>query len=161
MQICYPLEYLKKEYEKLRKKYDLPSFKEMNEDFEIEKLQEHDTETLSREIRRAIAEKNLSYLRFVEMFMNPGNAPMFFLALVKNMENTDRKLLEDLYLALGKFEIKSLALDNIYDEKRDAEFIKEFFKYWQDIKIKFADVIRAIQDSWDRKTERKEKGYLG
>jgi len=152
---------LKKQYEKLRKKYKLPSFQELNRDFEIEKLQERETETLSREIRRAIVEKNTLYLKFVEMFMNPSNAPMFFLALVKTLNATERKLLNELYLELGKFEIRSIALDNEYNEKRDAAFIKEFYKQWQDIKEKFGKIMEAIEEAWERKSEKGEKGYLG
>lgn len=155
------LEELKKKYEKLRKKYNLPSFEEMNIDFEIEKLQERDTETLSREIRRAIADKNLAYLKFAEMFMNPSTAPMFFLALVKSLDNKEKELLSELYLELGKFEIRNIALDNEYDEKKDAEFIKTFFKKWQDIKKKFDKILKGIEEAWERKVEKGDKGYLG
>jgi len=152
---------LKKQYEKLRKKYSLPSFQELNRDFEIEKLQERETEILSREIRRAIVEKNTLYLKFVEMFMNPSQAPMFFLALVKNLNGEEKKLLNELYLELGKFEIRSIALDNEYDEKKDAEFIKKFYKEWQEIKRKFGKVMKSIEEAWERKSEKGEKGYLG
>ncbi len=155
------LESLKKQYEKLRKKYSLPSFQELNKDFEIERLQEKETELLSREIRRAIVEKNTLYLKFVEMFMNPSQAPMFFLALVKTLDATERKLLNELYLELGKFEIRSIALDNEYDEKKDAEFIKKFCKEWQDIKRRFGKIMKAIEEAWERKSEKGEKGYLG
>lgn len=155
------LDKLKKEYEKLRKKYSLPSFEDLNEDFEIEKLQERETETLSREIRRAMAEKNVAYLKFAEMFMNPSNAPMFFLALVKSLDTEEKKLLEELYLELGKYEIKNISLDNEYDEKRDIAFIKKFYKDWQAIKKKLDRILNSIEKAWERKVERKDKGYLG
>ncbi len=118
---------LKKQYEKLRKKYKLPSFEELNKDFEIEKLQEKETETLSREIRRSMVDKNLAYLKFTEMFINPATAPMFFLALIKGLDSKEKKLVQELYMQLGKFEIESIALDNEYNEKKDGEFIKKFY----------------------------------
>jgi hypothetical protein len=155
------LEMLKRKYEKLREKYSLPSFQVLNEDFEIERLQERETETLTKEIRRAMIDKNLAYLKFAEMFMNPSTAPMFFLALVKSIDNKDKKLLEELYLELGKFEIKSIALDNNYDEKKDAEFIKSFHKEWQEIKKKFDKIMKAVEQAWEKEAEKKEKGYLG
>lgn len=158
---CFSLKDLKKQYEKLREKYSLPSFVEMNEDFEIEKLQEKETEILSREIRRAMIEKNSAYLRFIEMFMNPSSAPMLFLALMRNMDNIDKKIVEDLYSKLGKYEIKSIALDNKYDDDKEAEFINKFYKEWQEVKEKFGQVLKVMEDSWDKKRERKEKGYLG
>lgn len=155
------LDKLRKQYENLRMKYSLPSFAEMNEDFEIEKLQEREVELLLREVRRAMIEKNLVYLRFVEMFMNPSSAPMFFLVLMKSMNNIDKKLLEDLYSKLGKSEILSLKLDNEYNEKKEAEFIKKFYKEWQDIKEKFGELLKTIEQLWDKKPVNKEKGYLG
>lgn len=158
---CFGLEKLKKQYEKLRKKYSLPSFEELNKDFEIEKLQEKETETLSREIRRAMAERSLAYLKFVEMFMNPSIAPMFFLALIKSVDSEDKKLLEELYTELGKFEIKEIALDNEYDEKKDAEFIKQFYGKWQEVKKKFGKLMKGIEKSWEKKSEKNDKGYLG
>ena len=66
---CVSLDDLKKAYERLRQKYKLPLFGEMNNDFEIEKLQERETETLSREIRRAMMDKNVAYLKFTEILI--------------------------------------------------------------------------------------------
>jgi len=158
---CFGLKELKKEYEKLKEKYNLPGFQEMNEDFEIEKLQERETETLAREIRRAMIEKNSAYLRFIEMFMNPSSSPMLFLALMKNMDNIDKKLVEGLYSKLGKYEILSLRLDNEHDENKEAEFINKLFKGWQQVKKDFGSLLKFMEDSFDKKSERKEKGYLG
>lgn len=158
---CWSLEKLKKEYEKLKARYNLPSFQDMNKDFEIEKLQERETDLLIREVRRLMVEKNSAYLRFIEMFMNPGNAPMFFFSLVKNMDHVDKKVLEELYGEIGKFEILSLKLDNEYNEEKESEFIKKFYKDWQEIKKKFGEVLKVLEESWDKKAERKEKGYLG
>jgi len=155
------LDNLKERYEEVAKEYNLPSFKEMNEDFEIEKLHDKETDLLVREIRRAMIEKNAAYLRFVEMFLNPSNAPMFFLALVKNMDNSAKKVLDELYLKLGKFEIKSISLDNFYDEKKEAEFVCEFFYGWQEIKGFFQKITDELEDSWKKKSDKKEKGYLG
>ena len=157
----YSLKELKEAYEKLAKKYKLPSFHEMNEDFEIEKLQEHETNILTREIRRAMMDRNVSYLRFIEMFQNPGQAPMFFLALIKSVDSSDKQLIDELYLELGKYEIKSIALDNEYSEEKDIEFIKKFYKGWQNIKKKFGKLMNGLEKAWEKKVEKKDKGYLG
>ena len=155
------LEKLKKKYSVLENKYSLPSFKEMNEDFDIEKIQDKETEMLLREVRRAMLEKNLGYLKFAEMFLNPSQAPMFFIMLVKNIDSDYRKNLNDLYAELGKYEILSVSLDNIYNEKKEADFIKTFFAKWQNIKKQFADLMSSLEQGWDKQSERKEKGYLG
>jgi len=152
---------LKKAYERLRQKHKLPSFEEMNKDFEIEKLQERETETLSREIRRAMMDKNVAYLKFTEMFVNPSQAPMFFLALIKSLDSDDKKLVEGLYMDLGKYEIMSISLDNEYDEKKDADFIKKFFKEWQSIKKKFGKIMDGVEACWEKEVEKKGRDYLG
>ncbi len=152
---------LEKKYEKIRKKYSLPSFKDMNEDFDIEKLQEKETTLLIREIRRAVMEKNNGYLRFCEMFMNPSHAPLFFLGLAKNFDGNEKNLVKQVYLKLGKFEIKSIELDNKYEEKKEAEFIRNFCKEWEEIKDNFGKIINSLEDSWERKVEERSRRYLG
>lgn len=62
--IC--LAYLKKQYEPLRKKYKLPSFDELNKEFEIEKIQEKETDFILREIRKGMGEKVGAFLRFLK-----------------------------------------------------------------------------------------------
>ncbi|MEK6820226.1 MAG: hypothetical protein AABX71_00765 [Nanoarchaeota archaeon] len=155
------LDELKKQYEWLRQRYKLPSFSEMNQDFEIEKLQEKETEILSREIRRAMIEKSLAYLRFVEMFMNPSSAPIFFFAMVKGLDTEEKKLLEELYSELGKYEVISLALDNEYNEEKELKFIKDFYNKWQEIKKKFSRILKSVEKDWEKKGEKKDKCYLG
>ena len=155
------LEKIKKEYEKLKVKYNLPSFSDLNKDFEIERLQEKETDFLLRESRRLMLEKNTAYLRFAEMLLNPSNAPMFFFALIKNMNEKEKKMLNELYLELGKHEIESLSLDNIYNEEKEAEFINKFYKNWQDIKEKFSEFLEILKENCEKKQEKSQKGYLG
>ena len=86
---------LKKEYEKLRKKHNLPSFNELNKDFSIERVCEIETEFLLREIRKYMSDKIFNYLRFVELILNPVNSPMFIFSIMKNIgEEEKRKILE-------------------------------------------------------------------
>jgi len=158
---CFGLEKLKKQYSVFMKKYDLPSFEEMNQDFEIEKLSDKETDTFSRELRRVLVDRNVSYLRFVEMFLNPSNAPMFFLGLIQNLNGEERKILNEIYIKLGKFEIEAIKLDNIYNEQEDVDFIKRFFSEWQNIKQKFGKLMVCLEKVWEREVEKKERGYLG
>ena len=158
---CSCLDELKKQYSKLEKKYKLPSFQQLNEDFEIEKVQEKETDTLLREIRKIIMDKVLNYLRFTEMLLNPQGAPLFFFSLLKGIEATDRKILEDVYSKLGKLEIEVIAVDIIYSEQEEAKFIEHLFKEWQEIKKTMDRISKALMDGWKKKTQRKEKSYLG
>jgi len=152
---------LKKNYSELEKKYKLPSYKELNEEFDIEKAQELETDTLLREIRKVIMDKVIAYLRFIEMLLNPSNAPMFFFALLKGLDNGDKKILEDLYSKLGRLEIEVVEIDNDYSEKNEAEFIIHVFNEWREIKEDMKKIAKSLQKSWDKKSERKDKSYLG
>jgi hypothetical protein len=155
------LENLKKEYSELEKKYKLPTFRELNEEFDIEKVQELETDTLLREIRKVIMDKAIAYLRFIETLLNPSQAPMFFFNLLKGMDSNDKKILEDLYGRLGKIEIEVIGVDNDYSEKSEADFIKHIFSEWKIIKENMKIISKSLHNSWDKKTERKEKSYLG
>ena len=155
------LKKLKDQYAELQKRYHLPEFSALNHDFDIEKLQENESDVLLREIRRTMLEKNLSYTRFIDMILNPSNAPMFLLILLKNVNNVEKNALNEVYLELGKYEIRSLSLDNYYDEQKEADFIIKFFAEWQEIKKRFSVILESFEGSWDRKSEKREKGYLG
>ena len=60
---------IKEKYQKLSKKYDLPSFDYLNKDFEIFTI-EHE-EFLLREIRRKINDKVELYVKFLDELLNP------------------------------------------------------------------------------------------
>lgn len=155
------LDELKKNYEKLKLKYKLPGYVEINEDFDIEKLQENETDTLLREIRKVMMDKVIAYLRFIEGLLNPTNAPLFFFGLLKNLEANEKKLFEETYSKLGKIEIEVIEIDNIYYESKEAEFIIKLFKEWQGVKKDMSKISKILEDGWKKKTGKKDRGYLG
>jgi len=155
------LEKLKKDYDKLRAKYKLPDFQELNEEFDIEKVAENETECLLREIRKAIMDKAIAYLRFIEMLLNPSNAPLFFLALVKGLTSQDKRILERLYDKIGHFEIDAIELDCRYNEKDEAEFIKKITREWKTIREDMMKLVEVLRRNWSQKSKKDERGYCG
>lgn len=155
------LEELKKDYSELAKKYKLPSFKELNEEFDIEKVAENETECLLREIRKSIMEKVIAYLRFIEMLLNPSNAPLFFFALVKGLTSQDKRVLEKLYDKLGSLEIDVIGLDCNYDEKDEADFIKKLLVEWKSVKEDMSGLVEVLKRNWGQKSGKNERGYFG
>jgi hypothetical protein len=156
---CSNLAQLKTQYEKLRQKYKLPPFSQLNEEFEIEKVQERETEILLREIRHVMTEKMAAFLHFLELFINPTMAPMFILNAMKNLGESDKKLIEEIYGNLVTLEFSSLTLDISYDEKKEADFIKNIAKKWQNLRPElqqFAELLSRIQPK-----KEKSKGYVG
>ena len=60
---------LKEEYEEARKKYDLPSFKELDQEFEIRKLESGGF--IIREVRRVIINKLQNFADWLTPILNP------------------------------------------------------------------------------------------
>ncbi|MAG78873.1 hypothetical protein CMI40_00665 [Candidatus Pacearchaeota archaeon] len=155
------LDNLKKEYKKIQKEYDLPSFEKLNEDFQIEKIAEVETDYLLREIKRFIADKFSNYLRFVEAILHPVNTPMFIFSVIKSIEIQEKDKLVDIYKKLAKNEVRLIELDIDFSIKNDAEFIKDSYKLWQGIKKDMLSIINKIKKNWDNKFEVNNKGYFG
>jgi hypothetical protein len=157
----FSLEELKKEYEKFKDRYNLPDFSELNELFDIEEI-EGETDFLLRKMRRAISEKTSGYLRFIETILNPSNAPMFFFKLVKKLNEEDKEFLTKVYDILGNFEIEILSLELDYSEEKEAEFIKKVFNVFnQEIKIKFLEIIKRLENGDNDKKRESNGSYFG
>jgi len=152
---------LKKDYEKLRKKYKLPKFQELNEDFGIERLADYETETLLKNVRKVMLEKMVDCLRFLELLLHPMNAPLFFLALAKSLSSGAKKKAQVIYERLLFFNLEAFMLDSVYDEKKEAEFIRRGFDEWQELKHEFYDLVDELRKTWKKKGENKEKRYFG
>jgi len=155
------LKTLKEDYKQIQAKYNLPEFDELNDDFNIEKLSEIETESLVREIRRMIADRFYNYLRFVESILNPVNSPMFIFSIVKILTIKEKEKLTEIYKKLAKKEIDLIELDVKFDEQKEITFIKESYKIWQDIKEDMLDIIEVIKQNWDNKLDKNNKGYFG
>ena len=154
------LKKLKEEYSKIQEKYGLPNFSKLNEDFRIEKTAQTETDFLVREIRESIGETLENFLRFVEAILNPVNVPMFLFPIIKSLNVEEKNKLSEIYKKLSKLEIDSMKLID-YSEKKEAEFIKNSYKIWQEIKKDFVKIIEAVENKTEAKVEKSEKGYFG
>jgi hypothetical protein len=150
----------KKQYAPLRKKYRLPSFEELNRDFEIEKIQDRETDFLLREVRKGVGEKVGAFLRFFEAVLNPAVAPAFIMSALKNFSSSDKEAIKETYQSLVELELKSIKLDIDYNEKAEAQFILQTVKVWQEIKPN----LRVVMDSLSKvnvEGEKKRNSYMG
>jgi len=150
---------LKKDYLVLAEKYKLPSFKELNENFEIEKI-DKDTDILLRDVRKVMMEKIVNSLGFLEMFLNPMNAPRMYLAYMKSMGEEERKCIEKIYGLFAGLNITALEGEIDYSEKKEAETIKEIFKAWINSKPDFMKLFAGMKKP-NGDVVRKERSYFG
>jgi hypothetical protein len=152
------LKELKKAYEILQEKHKLPSFSELNENFEIEQIRKGE-ETLLRTIRKAMINKVANSMNFLEIILNPMNAPRLYLVYIKSITQEDKKEIEKLYSALSDLAIGSLKLEIDYSENEEAEMIKKIFKEWNSVKPEFRKMIVNMQKP--ASSIGKEKSYFG
>jgi len=146
---CFSLDKLKEDYEELKNKYALPEFSELNRLFDIEDV-EIETDFLLRKIRRIISERMAAYSRFIEIILNPSNAPMFFFKLIKKLDSKDKEVLAGLYEELGSIEVDTISLDLDYSEKNEADFIIRMYKVFnENIRIKFLEIVDKLSNGND------------
>jgi hypothetical protein len=152
------LKEFKKEYEELAKKYKIQSFKELNEEFEIDKI-DRETECVLRLVRKAMIEKIVNSLGFLEMLLNPTNSPRIYLPYLKNMTIEDKEIIEKIYSSLADLSLNSLLLEVEYSEKGEAELIKKIYSTWDSNKTDFKKIIINVRNP--KTIVRKEKSYFG
>lgn len=155
---------LKQDYDKLVKKYrrlKLPSFNQLNQEFGIELLAEHETEILSRLIRHRIHERVESFARLLERLLVPHDS-ILFLYVIKQLPETDKHTIEVIIRRLAKLIFDSLAIEtNDYNEKAEAEFIAKAYREWKKIRANIAGIVSKIRCSFDEQTQAKFKHYFG
>jgi len=149
---------LKKEYGELEKKYELPSFKEINENFEIDKL-DKDTDYILRAVRKIMMEKVVNSMGFLEMLINPVNAPRMYLSYVQGMDIEDRKAIDKIYSNLADLSVLSLDLEIDSSEKEEGVLIKKVFKMWVDLKPSFRQILANMKKP--KNFVKKNREYFG
>jgi hypothetical protein len=154
------LEELKEDYQKIKDQYNLPDFDKLNEDFQIEKISDNETDFLTREIRKYLADKFSNYLRFIEMILHPVNSPMFIFSMVKSINTDEKDNLTEIYKKLAKIEVELIELDIEYHEENEANFIKKSFEIWQDIKKDLLKIIGSVKNNWDNKSQVNGRKYF-
>ena len=152
---------MKENYAKIQEIHNLPDFNLLNSDFSIEKLAEIETDFLIREVVKSMADKFSSYLRFVEVLINPANAQMFVFSIVKTLDVEEKNKLSEIYKELAKIELNLIELDVEFSEKKDADFIKNSYEIWNNLKKDLLNILGKIKLNWNKKNESNSKGYFG
>ena len=149
---------LKEKYQELEKKYNLPSYDELNNEFEISSIDCEDF--LLREIRRKIAEKVELYVKLLDEWLNP-EASISNMHESKLFNDKDRNDIFQVYKRLMFFDRYSIESALSEDEK-SAEFIKDVFKEWDEVKQKIAGFVKKAKESWLEEVDvKQELGYMG
>src|SRR3989338_4306685 len=151
---------VKEEYNELLKKYKLPKFDDLNEDFELEFIKKKPF--LLRQIRRRINEKVIFFCRIIEGLLYPTQQHIINVTEMKNLPEEKKKYIEKMYRDLMYLERESLLLDVVPNDKKDAEYINNVFNFWSKMRKQVEDIVRIMQESWKKEDITKEKNnYFG
>ncbi len=154
----FELKDLKEEYRKFEKKYGLPEFEKINHDFDIEKI-DKESEIFLKHIRKVMMEKVVNVLGFLEMLLNPMNAPRMYMVYVNSVSDEDRKKISEIYNKLSELVLISLESEIEYREKNESEVINKIFSVWNSVR----NDLKGILDDMKKPSVnvRKEKNYFG
>jgi hypothetical protein len=152
---------LKEDYKKVEEKFELPSFDKLEEDFDMEKILDKEEGILIRDVRRVILEKLSGYLHLFETLINPTSPPVFVFSFMKNLSEQDKKEIKEIYKELSRLQIETIKLDTIFDEKKEANFIKNAYSQWQNLKKRIYGLVEIFEKEFEKSNETKEKSYFG
>jgi len=150
---------VKTKYEELQKKYNLPSYKEINKDFELSIMEEE--KFLLRQVRRKIAEKVEAYSKMIEPILMPesNQASMYECQLVTEEEKSKLYKLFKKMLYFDRFSIETSVNET---NEQTAKFINEFWGEWSSIKSELSELFKKLKEGWTKEFELEEKrNYLG
>ena len=94
--------------------------------------------------------------------MNPQNAPMFIFNIIKSFTSFENELIKKAYNQLAGFEVDFFELEIIYDERKEAEFIKKVAKEWPEINGILIKIHSSMKTGYSKEASKKtSKSYVG
>ena len=150
---------IQKELQDTIKKYRLPSFKDLDSEFEISNI-DHDG-FLTRAIRRKMVEKLEFFVKIIEILIFPDASSLASMQESKLLDEDHRNNLLKLYKHLMIYDRISLSLEIDNDDKKNIKFIQDLYSEWNVVKPQLMEVVKIMTDSWSKDDESIEEKYFG
>jgi len=147
-------------YNELKEKHNLPDFKRLAEEFDIEKITDKESILLIREIRRTINEKLSAYMHLFETLINPSAPPMFIFSALRGINGEDKEKIKEIYQKISKLQIEVMKLDTIYSAEGEVAFVKKSFDQWQELKKEVYSVIEKFDENVEKEDNLKKRSYF-
>ena len=146
-------------YLKLKEKYNLPEYIEIDRDFEIYSISKE--EDLIREILKKISSTIDYYTSLLEDIIQPDSR--FYTLKEANILNKEqRKKVTMIYNKLLYMNRAIIELNLTYLEDEASKLISKIYHDWQQIKKDLKEIIKTLKESWLKNTEIKsDEGYFG
>ncbi len=151
---------LKKKYSKCQKKYSLPKFEDIDKEFKIYRIDQYTTDILF-DIRKQISNVLHSLAGIIYPIFTPSEADIVSLIISAGMDKKTKIEAHHLFKKLNYLisRSNSAGLDG---EEKSAEFIKEIWKEWPEIKKKIILFSDKIANVWAKEYKSDaDVGYLG
>ncbi len=151
---------IEKDYEKIKKQYTLPPFKELDKEFELRTLEIKPF--LVRAIRRRMNDKVIFFCRLIEGLLYPHEKSHIHAYESSFFNEQQKEQLTIIHKKMMLLERDSLLLDIESDEEQDAHYIRELAKEWKLLKNATTQAVLIMKKAWET-PHKEEKGgaYFG
>lgn len=135
------------EYEELLKGYKLPTFDDLDKEFDVGILEE--TSFPLREIRKKMTEKVEILGEVFGQILQPNPESIVDMHECKFFEDADRSEIFKIYSEMQQI-IRTSTLCGLHaEEAEDAEWIKTTAAAWKDIKKRSSPYIQKMSETWN------------
>jgi len=151
---------IEKEYNEVRKKYGLPEYSQLNNEFEISCIDKE--EFILRQIRRKIVEKMEFFSDILEGILQPDTASLAEMYECRIFDDDEKSKAMHIFKRLMLIQKESIEAAVENSQQLNADFINKSFKEWLSLKKDLKQIIKKIIESWGKESEMEEKlGYFG
>ena len=152
---------IEKDYNELIKKYKLPSFAKLDEEFEIRALEENRSGRPVKAIIRVIAGRLRNFLESLDAIVNPNPSSAYSMIAVNGLDEKTKEDIFEFYKKLASL-YQKCALYELEEDEKTAKFIKDFWKQWPTLKETEKKFLKKLIETWNNKEEKEPKsGYHG
>ena len=150
---------IERAYADLARKYSLPSFEELDAEFELS-LIEHEARLMAN-IRKHVADKVSELSEMIENIVQP-DSDVAGIYESRTFSDSEKSKIFDIFKELRMLLRASHQAMLRNTEKNDAEFVKRVWADWKKLKEKLLPIIEKLENSWKEPTAKEEKlGYFG
>lgn len=156
---------LPKAYESLQKKYTLPTYNDLNNEFELLYVSAAlvSLDFPLRFIRRRMADRCGNAVNYLQALLQPNPGSLVLMRESSFFTSDEKSKMGDLLQQMITLERQSFVLDLQGDEKQDAKYIHDTFKQWLALKKIYATFIARLPEHWKQQEDKKptKNPYVG
>jgi hypothetical protein len=151
---------IRKEYEKLRKKYPLlSSYEKMNKEFELYGIKEPDYLVFS--INKRISEYISFFCRIIESILFPNAGNLVGAYETKSFNEMEKQKISEIHRKMMFLDRESMIVHFKKDEKIAVNFIIDLMKEWDEIKKDMIWISEKMKEAWKSEDSKHKNSYFG